>query len=91
MSVVIIGGNECMERKYRDLCQAHGCEAKVFCQYQGGLAERIGSPNLLILFTHTVPHKMVKCALQAVDENTTVVRCHSSSVSSLRQILAENA
>lgn len=30
MSVVIIGGNECMSRKYTDICQEHGCKAKVF-------------------------------------------------------------
>ena len=25
MSVVIIGGNECMERRYKELCRKHGC------------------------------------------------------------------
>ena len=26
MSVVIVGGNECMERKYKDLCREYGCD-----------------------------------------------------------------
>lgn len=30
MSVVIIGGNECMERQYQQICKKHGCKAKVF-------------------------------------------------------------
>lgn len=30
MSVVIIGGNECMVRRYKDLCQEFRCDAKVF-------------------------------------------------------------
>ena len=27
MSVVILGGNECMERRYKDLCQSYKCSA----------------------------------------------------------------
>ncbi len=87
MSVVIVGGNECMERKYRDICTRHGCHVKVFCKYQGGLHQRIGRPDLMILFTHTVSHKMVQCALDCVAEGTQVVRSHTSSASSLQQIL----
>ncbi|MFR5889448.1 MAG: DUF2325 domain-containing protein [Lachnospiraceae bacterium] len=30
MSVVIIGGNECMVREYKDLCTSYKCRAKVF-------------------------------------------------------------
>ena len=56
MSVVIIGGNECMERRYADFCSGCGYDAKVFCRYRGGMAERIGSPDLMILFTRwTLP------------------------------------
>ena len=90
MSVVILGGNECMERQYVDLCKKHGCKAKVFCKYQGGLADRIGKPDLMVVFTHTISHKMVQCAMTNVDENTRVVRSHSSSMASLRDILREN-
>ncbi len=89
MSVVIIGGNECMERRYADFCSGCGYDAKVFCRYRGGMAERIGSPDLMILFTHTVSHKMVKCALDAAAPGTKVVRSHSSSLASLRRILSE--
>lgn len=89
MSVVIVGGNECMERKYKEICSRHGCDAKVFCKYQGGMHSRIGSPDLMILFTHTVSHKMVQCALQSVSANTQVVRSHTSSIASLQQILQQ--
>lgn len=37
MSVVILGGNECMERCYKDLCQSYKCSAKVFTKPSGGL------------------------------------------------------
>ena len=30
MKVVILGGNECMERQYKDLCEEYCGKAKVF-------------------------------------------------------------
>ncbi|MBR1757827.1 MAG: DUF2325 domain-containing protein [Lachnospiraceae bacterium] len=88
MSVVIIGGNECMEREYTNLCKKHGCKAKVFLKPCGDMKNRIGSPDLLILFTHTVSHKMVQCALANITEATTVIRSHKSSIASLQEILS---
>ena len=90
MSIVIIGGNECMEREYTNLCKKHGCRAKVFCKPCVGMKDRIGKPDLMILFTHTVSHKMVQCALANVQEETKIVRCHTSSMASLRDILKEH-
>lgn len=29
MSVVIVGGNECMVRQYKNLCKEYSCRAKV--------------------------------------------------------------
>lgn len=56
MSVVIVGGNECME-----------------------------------LFTNTVSHKMVRSALSEVKSgNNKVVRCHTSSMAALKNILEEH-
>ena len=37
MSVVIVGGNERMERRYKDLCEDFQCRAKVFTKPRGGL------------------------------------------------------
>ena len=90
MSVVIIGGNECMERNYINECKKHGCSAKVFCKYKNSMKDRIGSADLMILFTHTVSHKMVGCALDAVKDHTRIVSSHKSSLASLKEILAEN-
>lgn len=91
MSVVIIGGNECMERDYKNLCKKHGCRAKVFCRYNNCLKDRIGEPDLMILFTHTVSHKMVQVALESAGTATQIVRTHTSSMASLRKILIEYA
>ena len=90
MSIVIIGGNECMERNYENLCKKHGCKAKVFCKPCVGMQARMGNPDLLILFTHTVSHKMVQSALAGLNQDTKIVRSHTSSIASLREILKEN-
>lgn len=41
----------------------------------------------MILFTGTVSHKMVKCALSEIGVGTKIARSHASSVSALRNIL----
>lgn len=92
MSVVIIGGNECMACQYKNLCKEFGCKAKVFCKFNDGLNKKIGSPDLMVLFTSTVSHKMVKTALSKTKgKGTVVVRSHSSSMAALKSIMEEHA
>ncbi len=54
MSVVIIGGNECMERAYFEKCACYGYRAKVYTKRPKDLARVFGCPDLCILFTSTV-------------------------------------
>lgn len=87
MSVVIVGGNECMIRQYKDLCSAYKCKAKVYPKMTNGL-KNIGSPDLLVLFTNTVSHKMIRCALSEVKgQNIKIARSHTSSMAALKSIL----
>ena len=58
MSVVIVGGNERMERQYKDLCQQYRCNAKVYTK-ESGMSGKVGEPDLLVLFTGTMSHKML--------------------------------
>lgn len=88
MSVVIIGGHDRMVSHYKRICKNYKCKAKVFTQMSADLDKQIGNPDLLVLFTNTVSHKMIKCALDEVDkEKTEIVRCHSSSGNALTEIL----
>lgn len=88
MSVVIIGGNERMECQYKEICKQHRCKAKVFTKMKGNLKTQIGKPDLIILFTSTVSHKMVHCALKEAERyNVPVERSHSSSANALNNIL----
>lgn len=88
MSVVIIGGNERMERQYQQICKTYGYKAKVFTKEAGSLKRKIGSPDLLIVFTNTVSHSMTACALQEAKKNgTRVARTHTSSAAALHEIM----
>lgn len=84
MSVVIIGGNERMQGKYEAICKEYGCSAKVFAKTTGPIEKKIGSPDLMILFTSTVSHKMAEGAIKAAKRNNVpIARVASSSVSAL--------
>ena len=41
MSVVIVGGNERMERQYKDLCQQYRCHAKVYTKESGMSGKKV--------------------------------------------------
>lgn len=92
MSIVIVGGNEHMECRYKDICKNHGCRAKVFTKERGAIKKKMGCPDLLILFTGTVSHKMVNSAIEeAKRNNVPIARIHSSSAAALSQVLSEYA
>lgn len=44
MSVVILGGNECMERRYKDLCKSYQCQSKIFTKPAGDFGTNWGIP-----------------------------------------------
>ena len=90
MSVVIVGGHDRMVCQYKKICREHHCKAKVFTQMSGHLKDMIGTPDLLILFTNTVSHKMVRCALDEAEKcHVNIVRCHTSSSAALHEILGK--
>ena len=91
MSVVIVGGNERMERQYKELCASYRCEAKVYTK-KSGMSGKVGSPDLLVLFTGTMSHKMLQGTLRAIrGKDMVVARSHSSSMAALRGILETHA
>ena len=82
MSVVIVGGHDRMVSQYKKICKDFKCKAKVFTQMSANLS------GLLILFTNTVSHKMVHCAVTEAEKcNANIVRCHTSSQNALTEIL----
>lgn len=90
MSIVIVGGNERMTAQYENVCKEYGCKAKIFTKKQGSMRKNLGCPDLLILFTSTVSHKMViGVAQEARRNNIPVMRIHTSSITALQTALSE--
>lgn len=77
MSVVIIGGNECMSHRYEQICGEYGCSAKVYTKEKGAIKKKIGSPDMLICFTGTVSHKMVNAAKSAAKKEAGVSKAEA--------------
>ncbi len=78
--------------QYKKICKHYKCRAKVFTQMSANLDKQLGTPDLFILFTNTVSHKMVKTAIdEAKKKKINVVRCHTSSGAALEHILKEYA
>ncbi len=91
MSVVIIGGNEGMICQYEKICKEYGCRAKIFAKEKGSFKKKLGTPDLMILFTNTVSHKMVNSAVSEAKKNhIRLARSHSSSASALIDVLEDH-
>ena len=77
-----------MECHYKDICKKYGYEAKVFTKEKGSVKKKLGTPDLLVLFTNTVSHKMMFGIVQeAKKSGIPIVRSHSSSANALDSIL----
>lgn len=88
MSVVIVGGHDRMCCKYKQICKKYGCKCKVFTQCPANFKNQIGCPDMLIVFTGTVAHKMVNVAsVQAEKAGACIKHCHSSSGNALDDAL----
>ena len=91
MSVVIVGGNDRMITRYKDICKSYKCKAKVFTHMVSNFYSQIGTPDLFVLFTDTVSHKMTTTVkLRASKEEIPLVIAHSASVNSLKNLLEEH-
>lgn len=91
MSIVIVGGHDRMVGQYKKICKSYKCKCKVFTQMEADFGKKIGCPDLLVLFTNTVSHKMVISASQeAKKNNIPVARIHTSSASALKCALDEH-
>jgi len=87
MSLLILGGNECMERRYEELCRQYSHQARVYTNTCRRISD-IGSPDLIVCFTGTMSHKMLKIASgQAQKKKIPVVHCRTSSLAALKMIL----
>ena len=88
MSVVIVGGNDRMASRYQDICTSYRIRSKVFTQMPSDFENKIGSPDLMVVFTGTCSHKMLGCVKsRSTKHGIPVEHLHSSSVSALKNLL----
>ncbi|MBO4378174.1 MAG: DUF2325 domain-containing protein [Oscillospiraceae bacterium] len=88
MSVVIVGGNDRMATRYQDICKSFRMKSKVFTQMPSDFESKIGSPDLVVVFTGTCSHKMLGCVKsRSAKHGFPVEHVHSSSVSALKRLL----
>lgn len=90
MSIIIIGGNECMCGRYQQIGQKYKCKVKVFPLKTALLGERMGTPDLLVLCMNTVSHCMVQCALKEANKRSVpVVKMATASSSAFHSALKQ--
>ena len=79
-----------MVTRYKQICGAYNCKAKVFTQMPADFENKLGSPDLVVLFTNTCSHKMAnKVGQKAEKSNFTVARIHNASANALRTVLSQ--
>ncbi len=90
MSIVVVGGNDHMATRYKDICSSYKCKAKIFTQMPANFENKLGSPDLVIVFTNTCSHKMVIQVDQKAEKNNfEVAKIHNASVSALKNVLEQ--
>lgn len=92
MSVVVIGGNDRMATRYKEICRSYSCKAKVFTQMPADFDNKLGKPDLMVVFTNTCSHKMVNSVNQrSAKLDIPVVKIHSASATALKTVLSQYA
>ncbi|MBQ3161518.1 MAG: DUF2325 domain-containing protein [Oscillospiraceae bacterium] len=90
MSVVVVGGNDRMATRYKDICKEYNCKAKVFTQMPSDFENKLGTPDLMVVFTNTCSHKMVNSVNQRSQKyDIPVARIHSASATALKSVLEQ--
>ena len=90
MSVVVVGGNDRMATRYKDICSSYKCKAKIFTQMPADFENKLGTPDLVVVFTNTCSHKMVIQVNQKAEKhNFPVAKVHNASVNALKGVLEQ--
>lgn len=88
MSVVVVGGNDRMATRYKEICRSYNCKAKVFTQMPADFENKLGEPDLMVVFTNTCSHKMALSVSRKSEKlSIPVARIHNASVNALKTVL----
>lgn len=91
MCATLIGGMDRLKRDYINAAKANGVDLKVFTGKENCISQKMGSPDLVIVFTNKVSHAARKEVMQyAKSRNIPVRMVHNCGVTTLRQNLSGN-
>ncbi len=80
-----------MHCQYKKICKKYGCKCKVFTQCPANFQNQIGNPEMIVVFTKTVAHKMLNCARRQAERcGTKIEYVHSSSANALQEVLTQH-
>lgn len=88
MSVVVVGGNDRMAVRYKEICRSYNCRVKVFTQMPADFENKLGNPDLMVVFTNTCSHKMaLSVSRKSAKKDIPVARIHNASANALKSVL----
>ncbi|MDD6181593.1 MAG: DUF2325 domain-containing protein [Desulfovibrionaceae bacterium] len=89
MCAALIGGMDRLRQEYINAARKQGISLRCFNGGECGIETKLGSPDMLIMFTNMISHEARKKVVAvARGQNIPLHMLHSCGVSSLRNCLA---
>ncbi len=88
MSVTLIGGMDRLRADYMAAAKEMGHKLRCVARNERNFQEKIGSPDMLIVFTNKISHEAKRKAAEVAKSRSVPLRlAHSCGVSTLRDCL----
>lgn len=88
MCVTLVGGMDRLKAEYTAAARECGCNLKCIARNERNFQDKIGSPDMLIVFTNKISHEAKRKAAQFAKSRSIPIRlAHSCGVSTLRECL----
>lgn len=79
-----------MASRYKDICKSYNCKAKVFTKMQTDFENKLGTPDLMVVFTNTCSHKMLNSVnKKSGKKDIPVIKVHTASATALKTVLEQ--
>lgn len=92
MCITLIGGMDRLKADYMATAQANGHELKCISRNERNFTNKIGNPDVLLIFTNKISHEAKRKAFQtAKSRGIPLEMLHSCGVSSLKEFLRKRS
>lgn len=80
-----------MSGRYKQICKQFKCHSKVFIKMPADFENKIGRPDLVVVFTNAVSHNMVRSVKKQSDKhNFKVEHINSAGAEALKEVLRQH-